>query len=500
MQHLFKMIPIGETQDGRADMTNFEMDLFDTRMNSYNIDKEESEECCRNSFIKPACLPITIVCFFISMVIIFPLLNDEGYDTSTKNYERTGICMDSCSIRVIESIPTNLTYDGGKISTLSTFDAWNILLDGAKKSIDMAVLYWNLREENFKKFPTSNEGRLIYEKIKKVGKNGINIRVAQNLESKAFPQTDAYDLQKEAGINVRSLNFTKLLGSGVLHTKFWIVDQKHIYIGSANMDWKSLTEVKEMGVLIENCSCLAHDLHKIFTVYWTLGIPDSQIPKRWPIYLRTHFNYDNPLLLKFNSLPSTAFFSSSPPEFCPKGRQNDSDAILDVFDGAERYAKFAVMDYLPTTLYMGLNKNFFWGDIDFKIRETIYRGINVKILLSQWEHTKNETIPYMKSLLEMNKANIKGKVEVKFFTIPSTEEQKKISYARVNHNKYMVTDQHALIGTSNWVGDYFITTAGVSLVIGKDYDNIIDKKGIIEELNDIFDRDWNSKYSQSLTL
>lgn len=33
------------------------------------------------------------------------------------------------------------------------------------------------------------------------------------------------------------------LTSGVLHTKFWIVDKKHIYIGSANMDWRSLTQV-----------------------------------------------------------------------------------------------------------------------------------------------------------------------------------------------------------------------------------------------------------------
>uniref|UniRef100_A0A0N5CBK3 PLD phosphodiesterase domain-containing protein n=1 Tax=Strongyloides papillosus TaxID=174720 RepID=A0A0N5CBK3_STREA len=435
------------------------------------------------------------------MVIIFPLLNDEGYDTSTKNYERTGVCSDSCKIKLIESIPTNLTYDKDKIIHSSTYNAWNILLSKATKSIDIAVLYWNLREPNSEQFPTSINGRNIYDRLKKIGEEGnVNIRIAQNLPSKDFPQTDAFDLQKGTNVKVRSLNFTHLLGSGVLHTKFWIVDQKHIYIGSANMDWKSLTEVKEMGVLIEDCSCLAHDLHKIFTVYWTLGNPNSIIPKRWPIYLRTYFNYDNPIILKLNNVPSTAFFSSSPPEFSPKGRQNDSDAILDVFDGAEKYAKIAVMDYLPTTLYMSDDKNFFWGDIDYKIRETIYRGIDVKILLSKWEHTRNETMSYMKSLLDMNNANIKGKVEVKFFTVPSTKEQKKISYARVNHNKYMVTDQHALIGTSNWVGDYFISTAGVSLVIGKDTEDTNGVKGIIDELNDVFDRDWDSKYAQPLTF
>lgn len=46
-------------------------------------------------------------------------------------------------------------------------------------------------------------------------------------------------------LQVRSLNFSKLLGGGVLHTKFWIIDRTHFYIGSANMDWRSLTQVKK---------------------------------------------------------------------------------------------------------------------------------------------------------------------------------------------------------------------------------------------------------------
>lgn len=44
------------------------------------------------------------------------------------------------------------------------------------------------------------------------------------------------------GAHVRKVNFGHLT-QGVLHTKLWIVDMKHIYIGSANMDWRSLTQV-----------------------------------------------------------------------------------------------------------------------------------------------------------------------------------------------------------------------------------------------------------------
>jgi len=45
------------------------------------------------------------------------------------------------------------------------------------------------------------------------------------------------------GAEVRSINFAELLKSGVLHTKLWIVDGIHAYVGSANMDYRSLTQV-----------------------------------------------------------------------------------------------------------------------------------------------------------------------------------------------------------------------------------------------------------------
>ncbi|KAK6027086.1 hypothetical protein OSTOST_06890, partial [Ostertagia ostertagi] len=36
----------------------------------------------------------------------------------------------------------------------------------------------------------------------------------------------------------------------------------------------------------------------------------------------------------------------------------------------------------------------------------------------------------------------------KLFTVPSSEEQQKIPFARVNHNKYMVTDRTAYVDCS----------------------------------------------------
>lgn len=40
------------------------------------------------------------------------------------------------------------------------------------------------------------------------------------------------------------VNFTRTIPrEGVLHTKLLVADRKHFYVGSANMDWRSLTEV-----------------------------------------------------------------------------------------------------------------------------------------------------------------------------------------------------------------------------------------------------------------
>ena len=44
------------------------------------------------------------------------------------------------------------------------------------------------------------------------------------------------------GAEVREVDL-KLITGGIVHTKLWVVDQKHLYLGSANMDWRSLSQV-----------------------------------------------------------------------------------------------------------------------------------------------------------------------------------------------------------------------------------------------------------------
>lgn len=49
-------------------------------------------------------------------------------------------------------------------------------------------------------------------------------------------------LASDIGADVRYLDMAALT-KGELRSSFWVVDRKHMYIGSAVMDWRSLSKV-----------------------------------------------------------------------------------------------------------------------------------------------------------------------------------------------------------------------------------------------------------------
>lgn len=237
---------------------------------------------------------------------------------------------------------------------MSTFDAWNELILSAKKSLFIGSYYWTLRSSEVANHSSSIYGDKIFNALLAAGiDRKIDIRIAQSMPSQVSPNIDTEILEKRKAAKVRSVNFMKLIGAGVLHTKVWIVDGKHFYVGSANNDWRSLSQVKELGVLVTNCSCLATDLTKIFNVYWELGRNDSTIPSKWPDKFTTTINIDKPMIIDYNSgdYLFSSFFSSSPPQMNPKGRTNDVSAILRTIQNAERFIHISVMDYFPLELY-----------------------------------------------------------------------------------------------------------------------------------------------------
>jgi len=401
---------------------------------------------------------------------------------------------DSCNIQIVETIPSVLNYSKTAIRKDEISKHWKILITSASSEINILSSYWSLRATDTEggPYPQAKVGEEIYNELVAAANRGVNIRIVQQMPSKSYPQLDTQELSKLENVQVRSLNMERLLHAGIIHTKSIIVDGLHLYVGSANFDWRSLAEVKELGTVIYNCSCTGYDIKTIFNINWDMAKDDSFIPNHWPEQYQTLYSKDHPLIIK----PSNAktYISTSPPEFCAKNRTSDIDAILDIILKAKRFINIAVMDYAPAIIYTRPKK--YWNVIDDALRVAMYdRGIVIKLLISKWVHTSSEQLVFLKSLNEFGKMKNNGSIQVKWFTIPPSP----IPFSRVNHNKYMVTENAAFISTSNWSGDYFISTGGISIVYNQTgQTNILTKDTYQSQMGEIFERDWNSKYAEPI--
>ncbi|KAF7232726.1 hypothetical protein EG68_07359 [Paragonimus skrjabini miyazakii] len=397
-----------------------------------------------------------------------------------------------CALELVESIPEGLTYLFNVPSHVSTYDAWKSLLNLSNEQLNIASFYWTLLAEPRFNFSAVNQGREIFNTLLNLSEK-IQVNIAQSGSEKKDRELDA---MTAAGARVYWIDVAKLLGQGIIHTKLWTADSKHAYLGSANMDWRSLTEVKELGVLYTNCSIIVSDLEK---VHETLRIVSTGIPTVWPTTVWTEYNLTHPMMIELNGIESKLYFSSSPPEFNPPGRTYDLEAILNTIRKAKKFIYLSVMNYSPEIVYYGSDKkNEFWPVIDNALRSAVIdRGLEVRLLISIWPHTPKTMRRYLSSLKALDGIG-RGQIRVRYFIVPSfTEDQKSIPYARVNHNKYMVTDSTGYIGTSNWSGDYFVYTTGIGFVIEQNEEQArqTETQTIRSQLVDVFLRDWNSEYS-----
>ncbi|XP_047531183.1 5'-3' exonuclease PLD3-like isoform X1 [Vanessa atalanta] len=459
--------------------------MRDENGNSYNDKRKKRSIWCR-----PSCIPVSIVIVLIVLVVLVPLLDQPNIAHVLPTIAHVDLhCSDECRLSLVESIPEGHMYPPNA-THMPTKNAWLDLIDEAQTSIEIASLYWTLRFNEEYPYNSSIEGEQVFQALLAAGtKRNIDLKIAQNWPTKANPNIDTEYLVKKKAAQVRSLNFSKLLGGGVLHTKFWIVDRQHFYIGSANMDWRSLTQVKELGVLAYNCSCLATDLAKIFDVYWSLGAADAVVPDSWPSELSTDINMQHPINISDGNSTFGAYITSSPPPLSPNGRTNDDDAIVNIIHSAEEFIYIAVMDYGPALEFAPKLK--FWPKIDDAIRRAALEArVRVRMLISWWKHSQPSEEHYLASLAALANAYPRVDIQVRRFIVPSTPAQDKIPFARVNHNKYMVTERTAYVGTSNWYGDYFVDTAGAALV---------SERGALRgRLRAVFERDWASPYAVPL--
>uniref|UniRef100_A0A8C7UNS4 PLD phosphodiesterase domain-containing protein n=1 Tax=Oncorhynchus mykiss TaxID=8022 RepID=A0A8C7UNS4_ONCMY len=424
--------------------------------------------CCFLLQSQQKCIVIfaLVCCFAVLVALIFSAVDVWGEDED-------GITEENCNKNLlVENIPEDVTFSENATSHLPLSAGLHSLLDlaVAGHSVEIVSPQWNLN-------PSDYESRFLQS----------SRQVSTTTKQVAPPEL------KSLSREVHYINMTALT-KGFLHSSFWVVDRQHIYIGSATMDWRSLSTMKELGIIVYNCSCLALDLHRVFNLYWQLQYKDF-IPSMWSKRLSALWNKDENLPLLFNNTKAEVFVSSSPDVFCPKDRTRDLDAISYVIQKAKRFIYISITDYLPLT---NRNAHRYWSRIDGMLREAlILRNIEVRLLVSCWEQTHPLTFNFVWSLktLCMELANCSMEAVSKFF---SPREQRDGTLQGINHNRLMVTDSAVYIGNFDWVGNEFTFNAGAGLVINQ-VEGVKEKNStLVEQVRATFQRDWYSRHTKSL--
>ncbi len=334
------------------------------------------------------------------------------------------------AVHLTQSIPaeTSLATDG----FLPTEDAWRIVIDGAKRRLDLAFFYGS----------DSAPSRLtpIVEAMERAPARGVAVRaVFERAFLGRYPAIP--ERLREAGAEVRVVDRAATTG-GIVHTKMLAADGQFAWVGSANLDWRSLEHIHELGVFVSNAR-LAEAVHSL--VEADLRWPDSRpTPEADP-------NASGDLMpLAFEPLElgdevAHVAFAASPRGWLPDSIAWDWPHLEELVQSARTDLTLEFLTY-GTTLRDGTA----WPALDDALRDAVARGVHVTLTLSSWAAKG-------KQRGELARLRDAG-VDVRIVTIPDAAGGP-IPFARVIHGKTVVADgRRCWVGTSNGEGDYFRTS------------------------------------------
>jgi phospholipase D3/4 len=458
---------------------------------------------------------------------------------------------------LVESIPVGLESLRGTPAVQYTEDVLVRLTQAAQSTIDLTAMYWALlpdpkgtdeqgfTDEQFRQMGAES-GRALYAALYDAAQRGVSIRILQSPGFSGQQQeSDTLREQFPERISIHEIDMGKWYGGGIMHQKIWIFDSVHLYLGSANMDWKSLMQVKEMGVAVEDCPELAVDATRYFDSWWAFSAlspknqeafdPAVRIDRRVPSWsslvaaskrsqspladkYATKYCKHTPLRLALNGEQCGIFLSGCPQEVLGNGRTWDGEALVHTIDDAQKSVCISVMDFAPAGLYsrpsagppvgaegvIPTDTPVWWPLLtDALLSAVLTRKAYVRLLVSKWAHTSALIEPMLRALQSTADAGradpymSSGQLEIKLFMVPgwnsTTGSNRKFpGHTRVNHTKYIVTDRRINIGTSNMTWDYFASTAGSSFNT--------DHSALVSTLQSVFDRDWASPYAYRLSI
>lgn len=373
-----------------------------------------------------------------------------------------GLALRAAEIEFAESVPEGTVYG----STLAARPAriWLEMINGASKTLDFEQFY--IADQPGESLEP------VLAAVRAAAGRGVAVRfivekAMMRETSKALP-----GLTAEKNISVRVIDFRKTAG-GVQHSKFFIADGKEVYVGSQNFDWRSLTQIHELGARIRS-ERAARDFSLIFDGDWAIA-GGADPGQAFPAKPAKPLNSKNPETAMVRGEAVSYRLAFSPAGALPGGFDVEIAEMLRLIKKAKKSIHAQVMTY---SLFPH-GKKTRWEELDRALRAAGKRGVKVELIFADWAMGG-------KSDNDIKALSRAANVSVKISSFPP-DLRGFIPFARVDHSKYLVFDgTRALLSTSNWAPDYFMNTRGAAL--------IMEGAAAASALEDIFERSWNGPY------
>ncbi|CAN6177334.1 unnamed protein product [Urochloa humidicola] len=477
-----------------------------------------------------------------------------------------GAAADTCKAWLVQSFPTDMPHLRRVPGVLSTGDVLQWLSGNATKSLDILAQYWQFlaqpdnpksgdygySDSDMKQFG-ADEGRQVYKALENAADRKIKIRIVQH--SGFAPDFDQESADLAAGRpNVQNVTllFEEWWGSGVVHAKVWISDKKDVYIGSANNDWKSLTQVKELGIYFAGCPQIAKAVEVYFQNLQSLSTLNATTytkdvwDKQWQVSRKvpcwSHFlqpkercrspippsvdipytdgypalanpemidvPFETPGYKKSTQERYKSYLSFAPPEVTFGKFQADEQGWVDTIKSVKvgGIVRMNTMDWLGQSQYA--TQTVYWTSLSSAISEVVFsKNATVRLLVAYWTHFIPNTENYLKSLLYSNilcassKYNhCGGKVEIKYYVVPGYNETgpalSQGGTATGNRYPGFTRVNHGKYAVSNVranIGTSNLIWDYFYTTAGVSFGTY--NPSIVSQLQDIFDADWYSPYT-----
>lgn len=367
----------------------------------------------------------------------------------------------AAEIEFAESVPEETVYG----STLASRPAqiWVEMINGAAKTLDFEEFYIGDKP--------GEALEPVLAAVKAAAARGVKVRfivekAMMSETSKALPALTA-----EKNIEARVIEFKKIAG-GIQHAKFFIMDGREVYVGSQNFDWRSLSQIHELGARVKS-ERAARDFGMIFEADWAMA--GGADPKTAFGKAAQPLNAAHPETALVRGAKVSYHLAFSPAGFVPAGFDDELNVMLRMIKKAKKTIHAQVMTY---SLFP-YGKKTRWDKLDNALRAAGKRGVKVELIFADWSMGGKDE----KDIKVLSQAK---NVSVKISVFPQ-HSRGFIPFSRVDHSKYLVFDGHkALLSTSNWAPDYFFNTRGAAL--------IIEGSAGAAPLEDIFERSWTGPY------